>query len=1517
MFSLIELINNFPSESEALGKIGILDIGAMLIEGSQKEYQVLLNQNRARVVGFEPVLEECQRLNSSSESTDTQFLPYFIGDGTRQKFYHTTNPMTGSLYEPNTKLLEMFQNLSELVGIVSEEMVDTRRLDDISELDFPIDYIKIDVQGAELQALNGARNKVLKNVMLIQTEAEWLPLYKNQPLFSELEIFLRSQGFVVHRTMGFGARSFKPIIMNGNINLGLQHLWSDIIFVRDFTRLDLLKPHQLLKMAVILHEVYHSFDLALILLQEYDRHRHSGLAQNYLAKLTNTLPDNKKTVLKSLQTNCAADFVTIYTLGVEAFTKGNYEYALDYFEQARVIKSDFAPLWHNLGLTRIKLGRFHEAVSNLDQAVLIDPEYQDAIVLRKQLTASLAVKPANIKDGSADVAAAEELSKAIELNQQSKFDEAEAAFLKILTENPHSIPTLFSLGGIAHNRKNHKKALAYFERAIAIKPDYPPLWYNLGTTLQALKQYERSLASYDKSLELNPSYIEALMNRGTVLVDMKRHKDALLNYEHLLKIDPNNDKALCNRGIILTDFKLNDLAITTFERLLEISPEYNFAAGLLCFAKLHACDWRNIDSLQQRIIEGVRAGKRICKTMAFTAIAQEPQDHLICARVFADHFCPAQPPLWKGEKYDHRKIRIAYVSPDFREHPVGQLIAGVFEHHNRNEFETIAISLGIDDSSLLRQRMQVAFDEFIDARQICSYDIAKMLREKEVDILVDLAGYTADSRPELFAWRPAPVQVNYLGYSSTMGTSYHDYIIADRHIIPEEFRNSYSEKVVYLSDTYLPTDSALEIANTTPPRREYGLPDTGFVFCSFNHDYKINPQIFDIWMRLLTKIPGSVLWLMKLNESAELNLRKEAAARGVNPERIIFATRVPRIEDHLARYRMADLFLDTFPCNAHSTASDVLRAGLPIVTCCGKAFAGRVAAGLLNVVGLPELITETPADYEQLALKLASDKKALDKIRKKLGKNLTNTPLFDTELYCRNLEAAFSAMWKRNQQGLSPEHIIVEHSNLASCKTDNRARRHSVKELNTVSPAKQSESCWQVKISDGVSVCVQPDIAQMTSYILLEQEDWMEDEIAFVRLFVMPDMNVFDIGANHGVYALSIAARLDSGHVWAFEPTVAPGQMLAKSIELNGFSQKVTWVHAGLSDRACTAEIATSSNSELNSLHADHASRETISLTTLDEYTRSNSANKPISFVKLDAEGEEVNILRGGQQFFTRQSPLIMFELKHGNVVNHDLIKALKNLGYDIYRLLVDMNILVEFDNSSQGDVLNLFACKPDTAEAMNSRGLLAPNQAIAEVKTEDYFSAKDWKLITKDFPYAIKCVEQWLPILPSVPDDYLTALSATLKAHDSALPASVRAALLQTAERLIESFTKNPAGAHYSLWLLKIHLLHLQNKRLDCVNLCKQVLSAYCKAPMPSWPFVPPGQMFFYKEPHGDVGNWVIDTLAEFVEYRQSFSSYFVADPLPGLQSIINNKNHDPAIERRFVLASKKSRKSAIPDST
>lgn len=715
-------------------------------------------------------------------------------------------------------------------------------------------------------------------------------------------------------------------------------------------------------------------------------------------------------------------FVALYTMGVIRYQREDYQGALSFFNRAVKVTPGFAPLWFNLGLVQIKLNNLAEAFSHLQQALQLDANYEPAHKQLALLQAGLQQQTAPTDSelapyyGNHQV----EISRAIELQSQQRQEEAEELFLQILQQDAGNILVLYSLAALEQQRGRPDRALPYCEQGATARPDYAPIWYSRGVVLQALKRHDDALASFDRALELNPRYIEALVNKGAVLAEMKRHRDALLTYEELLKVDPTNVRALNNRGILLSDFKMFDLSIQTYEHLLKVDPEYEYALGLLAFAKLHSCDWTRLEEYCNRVREGVRNGKRVCKSQGFLAISGDPEEHLLCARTFAQQYFPKQPPIWQGERYQHDRIRVAYVSPDFREHPVGHLTAGIFEQHDKQRFEIIAISLGIDDGSKLRQRMVTAFDRFIDVRQMRSLDIAHMMHEMEIDIAVDLAGYTADSRTDIFAHRPVPLQVNYLGYSSTLGTDYFDYLIADRHIIPDEYRQFYSEEVIYLPDTYLPTDSSVKIAERTPTRAEHGLPEDGFVFCSFNHDYKINPPVFDVWMRLLKQLPGSVLWLMKLNESAERNLRQEAVKRGVSADRIIFATRVPSIEDHLARYRIADLFLDTTPYNAHTTTSDVLRAGLPVLTCRGKAFAGRVAAGLLSVVGLPELITDSLVAYERLALELAKNPEKLKQLRDKLQANLQTTPLYDTERYCRNLEQLYVAIWQRYQQGLPP-----------------------------------------------------------------------------------------------------------------------------------------------------------------------------------------------------------------------------------------------------------------------------------------------------------------------------------------------------------------------------------------------------------------------------------------------------------------------------------------------------------------
>lgn len=610
----------------------------------------------------------------------------------------------------------------------------------------------------------------------------------------------------------------------------------------------------------------------------------------------------------------------------------------------------------------------------------------------------------------------------IELQNAGRLDEAEAVFRQYLQQVPHDGIATYSLAVMMMQRGERPAALDMMTQAVAVTQNFSPLWMAYGAALQGAGRPADALIAYDNAIKLNPQCTEALINSGVLLRESYRHAEALERFQRVLAYQPDHEGALANSGIILTEFKRSKEAVATFQKLLALKPDYEWGEGLLAYERLHVCDWTDFDASTQKIVQGIKAGRKTCKSLPLMAFSDDAQAHQLSAQMFAERF-PTHAPLWTGERYRHKKIRLAYVSPDLREHPVGHLMAGIFEHHDKSRFETIAISLGIDDNSRLRNRMLSCFDKFVDARMMTARQIAEVMREMEVDIAVDLAGYTADSRTDIFAYRPAPVQANYLGYPGTLGVPYMDYIIADRHVIPEDHQRFYDEKVVYLPDAYLPTDAGLKIAELTPSRAECGLPEEGVVFCSFSHDYKINPPLFDIWMRLLQQVPGSVLWLMSRGDLAQSHLRDEATKRGIDPSRLVFASRVPLVEDHLARYRQADIFLDTHPYNAHTTAADALMAGLPVVTFMGGAFPARVAGSLLHAIGMPELVTDSREGYEALALKLALNPPLRHALREKLASNQKTHALFDTDRFCRNMESIYIAMWRRTELGASQDQL--------------------------------------------------------------------------------------------------------------------------------------------------------------------------------------------------------------------------------------------------------------------------------------------------------------------------------------------------------------------------------------------------------------------------------------------------------------------------------------------------------------
>jgi len=585
----------------------------------------------------------------------------------------------------------------------------------------------------------------------------------------------------------------------------------------------------------------------------------------------------------------------------------------------------------------------------------------------------------------------------------------------------------------AHNNRGNalldldrlEEGLASYEHALAIQPDYAEALYNRGNALLRLGRFAEALASYDAALALRPGYAQACYDRGNALMGLGRLEDALASYDRALTIEPRHAQALNNRAAALLELNRIEEVIATYRELLAAAPDYPCARGYLLNAQLKCCEWAEYDGNTERIADGVRAGKRADAPFNFLAISDAAADQFLCARTCAATEYPAAPqPVWRGERYRHDRIRVAYVSADFHDHAVPFLIAGLIEEHDRTRFEITAISLGPERHDGMRARLTAAFDRFSDVRNRSDREVAALLCGMEIDVAVDLQGYTRGCRPGIFAHRAAPLQVNYLGYPGTMGAGYMDYLIGDPCLIPGDHQRHYSEQVVYLPDCYQANDSRRRIAERTPTRGELGLPETGFVFCCFNNNHKIAPRAFDIWMRLLTRVEGSVLWLLEDNRAVARNLRREAALRGVAPERLIFAPRA-KMEDHLARQRRADLFLDTLPYNAHVTASDALWVGLPVLTRIGGAFAGRVAASLLTAVGLPDLVTTTWEDYEQLALKIATDGKRLAGIKARLAANRATHPLFNTGRIRRHLESAYVTMWERAQRGEAPASFAV------------------------------------------------------------------------------------------------------------------------------------------------------------------------------------------------------------------------------------------------------------------------------------------------------------------------------------------------------------------------------------------------------------------------------------------------------------------------------------------------------------
>lgn len=715
-------------------------------------------------------------------------------------------------------------------------------------------------------------------------------------------------------------------------------------------------------------------------------------------------------------------------LGNALLALGQPEEALASFRRAIARKPGFAEAFQGQGQALLDLGRGTEALAVLREAVRLVPQSADAhralgtALLRQgdgdaalqSIGQALALAPGNPDALTAQGAAHE---------SKSDFTAALASYEAAVAADPRHVDALLGLAGGLRRLSRFDEAIARYDQAIALAPVRAEGYHGVGLTFFKKREFAAAARSFDAAIKHQPDTAAFHYMRAQALYELRQPAPCLAALDRAITLDPAKLDPYLTKAQVLSELRDPEAAIAVLEEARRLEGGELRTAGPRFAERMQICDWSEHAADLPGIAARVAAGEDALNPFLALTYLTAPALHLACAERHAkDILRDALPPEAPALSLRDGRITIGYFSGDFRDHAMMYLMAELFELHDRSRFRIHAYSFARDEGSAMRHRVKPLFDAFHDLDELNDREVLDLARADGVDIAVDLVGHTRHSRSSLFATGLAPLQVNYLGYPGTMGHARMDYIVADPLVIPEAMRIHYSEKLACLPDAYQPNDRKRAIAATPPSRAEHGLPEEAFVYCCFNNNSKITPDVFASWMNILRQAPDSVLWLFSYNEAANRNLRRAAADQGVAPERLVFAKPIDTAE-HLARTRLADLFLDTAPYNAHTTASDALWAGLPLLTLPGDSFASRVAASLLTAAGLPELIAASREDYERMALGFHGDRARLAALRARLAAGRDNCALFDTPRYTRNLESLFSQMVARHQQGLAPDHL--------------------------------------------------------------------------------------------------------------------------------------------------------------------------------------------------------------------------------------------------------------------------------------------------------------------------------------------------------------------------------------------------------------------------------------------------------------------------------------------------------------
>ena len=675
---------------------------------------------------------------------------------------------------------------------------------------------------------------------------------------------------------------------------------------------------------------------------------------------------------------------------------GKLDESLESYHNSLKINPDFSDTHNNIGIALYEQGKFEESIKSYKRAISIEPNYAEA-----------------------------HNNLGTVYKDQNHFEKAILSYEKAIEINPDYVDAFNNLGVIFKSSGRLNDAIDYYNQALSINPENPDTLNNLGNVQSELDLLDEAVKTFKKAVKIKPDFADAFNNLSIAYFKLDLLDEAIQSIEKCLAYKPDDPQAFVTKGRIFSKQNQLELALKNFETAYSFDSELKFALGNILQTKMRLCHWDDLPNLLNNLRAKIENDKEVILPFDLLSLIDDPELQFRSSKIYANFEYPLSKVLSPIDNFAKKnKVKVGYFSADFKDHPVATLTAELYELHDRSQFEVHAFSFGPDTNDEMNLRIKAGVDYFHNVINFSHKDVVNLSRHHEIDIAVDLGGFTAKSRTEIFAMSAAAIQISYIGYLGTMGAEYYDYLIADKIMIPEENQQFFSEKIVYLP-SYQVNDS-----KETPPdiyfsRKDLGLPEDGFVFCCFNNTYKITPHTFDSWARILSEVDKSVLMIYVNNEFSQKNLIKEIIARGINPKRLVFGDNLPRPE-YLARYRVADLFLDTAPYNAGTTASDALRMGLPVLTLKGNSFNSREAFGVINALNLPELITHSQEEYESLAIDLANNPDKLNKIKDKLSANLKTAPLYNTELFTKNLETAYLKMYERHHKGLKPDHIILD-----------------------------------------------------------------------------------------------------------------------------------------------------------------------------------------------------------------------------------------------------------------------------------------------------------------------------------------------------------------------------------------------------------------------------------------------------------------------------------------------------------